>query len=173
MAETLTEIETLETKKNEKLCELGNLISQYEAGVRDTLNADEYPTWVTITEMLKSAEIDEDIFDGFISAPEKFKIENGKIVFNENWEADLKQKEEERINRLHITKLDFYNNFCKPVGISYADLVAKIKELDMEADWELCNHVYYGVIKPFLDTMPLKKTEAEMILLFEKLCNKE
>lgn len=167
----MNKTEIFEEKKNSKLCELGNLISQYNSGVRETLNADEYPQWVMIYEMLKSADINEEIFDDFISAPEKYKVANGEIVFNANWEADLKQKEEERIAKLHITKRDFYYNFCKPADISYETLVAKITELGMQADWELCNHVYYGIIKDFLTALPLKKTDAEIIALFEELCS--
>lgn len=71
--------------------------------------------------------------------------------------------------KLHITKLDFYNNICKPADISYSALVAKIEELNMTAEWDLCNHVYYGVIKPFLSALPTGKTEEEIIAIFEKL----
>ena len=106
-----------------------------------------------------------------------------KNQFNERIKDSLLKKVEEiiastnyqnKINEinaeLHITKLDFYNNFCKPAGISYNELVAKIQELDMQAEWELCNHVYYGVIKPFLSALPLGKTDEEIIAIFEKLC---
>lgn len=69
---------------------------------------------------------------------------------------------------LHMTKLDFYTNFCVPAGITYDILNAKIEELNMKAQWELCNHVYYGVIYPFLTALPLGKTENEIIEIFEK-----
>lgn len=72
-------------------------------------------------------------------------------------------------SQLHITKLDFFNNFCKPVGITIEILEAKVAELGMEADWKYCNHVYYGVIKPFLQALPLGKTEEEIIAIFEAL----
>lgn len=88
----------------------------------------------------------------------------------EEYKAAIENKIAEINAGLHITKLDFYNNFCKPVGISYADLQAKIVELDMEAEWDLCNHVYYGIIKPFLTALPLGKTEDEIVAVFENLC---
>ena len=159
-------------KKTEKMCELGNLIAQYNAGERENLNANEYPQWVMIYDMLKSAEIDDEIFDEFISEPEKYKVVNGKIVYNSNWQADANKKEEERIANLHITKRDFFYAFCKPVGITVAQLEAKIEELGMESDWKYCNHVYYGVIKQFLTALPLQKTEAQIIAIFEELCTK-
>lgn len=92
------------------------------------------------------------------------------ILDTEEYKAAIQNKINEINGQLHITKLDFYNNFCKPVGISYEVLVEKIKELGMQAEWELCNHVYYGVIYPFLTTLPLGKTNEEIIAIFENLC---
>ena len=92
------------------------------------------------------------------------------ILDTEEYKAAIQNKINEINGQLHITKLDFYNNFCKPVGISYEVLVEKIKELGMQAEWELCNHVYYGVIYPFLTTLPLGKTNEEIIAIFESLC---
>lgn len=164
-------IEQQTTKKEEKLSELTNLIAQYNAGERENINADEYTTWVEVFEMLKKADIDEAIFDEFIANPEQYKITEGVIVYNNNWQAEAEAKENLRIANLHITKLDFFNNFCKPAGISIEVLESKILELGMEADWKYCNHIYYGVIKPFLNSLPLGKTEAEIIAIFESLCN--
>ena len=85
----------MEEKKQSKIFELQNLIAQYNAGERVNINTDEYPQWVKILGMLTQAEIDENIFDEFIANPTRYKIEDGRIVFNENWEADeLKEKED-------------------------------------------------------------------------------
>ena len=81
----------------------------------------------------------------------------------------IKDKIDEINSELHITKLDFYTNLCLPASISYETLSAKIAELGMQAQWDLCNHVYYGVIKPFLAQLPLGKTEEEIIAIFEEL----
>ena len=106
-----------------------------------------------------------------------------EVILSNEFRFDIEDVEEYKIAienkiaktnaELHITKLDFYNNVCKPAGISYADLQAKIIELGMQAEWDLCNHVYYGIIKPFLTALPLGKTEEEIIAIFESLCNKE
>lgn len=64
-------------------------------------------------------------------------------------------------------KQDFYTYICVPANISYDTLKAKIAELNMQPQWELCNHVYYGVIQPFLTALPLGKTEQEIIEIFE------
>lgn len=89
------------------------------------------------------------------------------ILDMEEYKAAIQEKLNQIYSQYHITKLDFYNLFCKPVGISYEMLVKKISELNMQAEWELCNHVYYGVIKPFLNALPLGKDEDEIIEIFE------
>lgn len=157
-------------KKQAKIFELQNLIAQYNAGERENINADEYPTWVLIVEMLKKANIEEGLFEEFLEFPAHFKIEEGQIIFNPDWQAEAEQAELKRIGNLHITKQDFFLQLCKPAGIEYEVLLAKISELNMKAEWELCNHVYYGVIRPFLSALPLGKTEKEIIAVFEALC---
>ena len=91
------------------------------------------------------------------------------LALNPNYEQEKTQIEIERIAMLHITKQDFYKYICKPAGISYDVLKEKIIELNMQAEWELCNHVYYGVVKQFLSVLPLGKTEAEIIEIFEQI----
>lgn len=98
----------------------------------------------------------------------RFDIED-----TEDYIAAIQEKIDEVNGQLHITKLDFYNAFCKPAGISYSVLMAKIAEVGMKAEWELCNHIYYGVIKPFLQELPLGKTEEEIIEIFETLCKEQ
>ena len=90
------------------------------------------------------------------------------ILDMEEYKIAIQNKLAEIYSMYHITKLDFYNLFCKPIGITYDTLLAKISELNMKAEWDLCNHVYYGVIKPFLNALPLGKTEEEIIEIFEK-----
>ena len=106
-------------------------------------------------------------FDDFVENPTHYKVVDGDVVYNDNWQAEAITKEQERISKLHITKQDFYTYICVPAGITYDTLKAKIAELNMQPQWELCNHVYYGIIQPFLTALPLGKTEAEIIEIFE------
>ncbi len=92
-----------------------------------------------------------------------------KLITLEQAEALERQK---YIEKLHITKYDFYTNFCAPAGISYDNLIKKVEELGMKPAWELCNHVYYGIIKPFFQELPIGKTEAEIIAIFEEIMAK-
>lgn len=118
---------------------------------------------------IKAVEIEDGLKytykEVFLSNEFRFDIEDP-----EEYVAAIQEKIDEINGQLHITKLDFYNAFCKPAGISYPALMAKISEVGMEAEWELCNHIYYGVIKPFFQELPLGKTEEEIIQIFETLC---
>lgn len=93
------------------------------------------------------------------------------ILDTQEYIQAIKDKIDEINSQLHITKLDFFTLLIQPAGISYETLVNKINELGMQAQWNLCNHVYYGVIKPFLSALPLGKTEEEIIEIFEKHTN--
>ena len=95
-------------------------------------------------------------------------MEGGEPIVDVDYEAKQAQKKAVRIANLHITKQDFYNYLCKPAGITYKELLGAVEQVDMQAEWDLCNHVYYGIIRPFLSTLPLGKTEAEVIAVFEK-----
>lgn len=159
--------------KQSKILELANLISQYDNGERENINSSEYPQWQVISDMLKRAEISEDIYSDFLQNPTHYNVVDNEIVYNENWQAEAEQKEQERIAMLHITKQDFFTYICTPAGISYDTLNSKIEELNMKPQWELCNHVYYGIIKPFLTVLPLGKTESEIIAIFEKYCKQD
>lgn len=158
-----------EDLKQSKIAELNNLVGQYEAGERANIDADKYPIWRQCLSMLKSASINTAIYEDFLQSPGHYMISKGKIILNPNWEAEEKEAEQKRIANLHITKYDFYTNFCAPAGMSYEQLLAKIKELNMQAAWELCNHVFYGIIKPFFAEIPTGKTEKEIIAKFEEI----
>ena len=161
-----------EDEKQGKLLELANLIFQYNSGERENIKAEEFDKWELISSMLKKADISAEIYEDFLAFPTRYKIENEQIILNENWVAEAAEAEQKRIGNLHITKRDFFYAFCKPAGITMEALEAKIAEVGMSADWTYCNYVYYGVIQPFLKLLPLGKTEAEIITIFDELCSK-
>lgn len=74
--------------KQSKLCELANLIMQYNNGETQNINVDEYEKWVLISGMLNHAEIEENLFDDFLLNPTHYFIEDSEIVLNENWKQD-------------------------------------------------------------------------------------
>ena len=175
---------TTETKQS-KIVEFNDLLRQREQVVQKkkfNLELSEYENyllnspyqdWLRISTMLNAAEINAEIYADFLQYPTHYKIENGEIVFNESWEDEARQREEERIAQLHITKQDFFLYLCKPANISLETLESKIAELGMADNWKLCNHVYYGVIKGFITALPIGKSEAEIIQVFETYCKAE
>ena len=138
-------------------CTLSNDSVYYRRNIREEI-AEEEPE-------LKTKFVYEEVI-----LPEEFRF---PILDTEEFKEAIKRKIAEINSQLHITKLDFFNNFCKPAGITFDMLEAKIAELGMKADWNYCNHVYYGVIYPFLTTLPLGKTEDEIIKIFEGLTPKK
>lgn len=151
-------------KKQSKIIELNNLISQYDTGEREKINVDEYPTWVTIREMLIKADIADNIFDDFIANPSHYKIVNNEIIYNENWEQEQKEAEEkaeqERKSKLKMTKRDFFLYIVQPYGVTYSALMEALKANDtIYACYEGCNHIYrydemlVGNIKPMLEQL--------------------
>lgn len=140
--------------------------------------------WKTVESLEVPLEIDKNLSTSGVYYRKNIVESEGKysyeeVVLSNEFRFDIEDTEEyiEAISnqialinsKLHITKLDFYNALCKPANISYAALMLKVSELNMEAEWNLCNHVYYGVIKPFLSVLPLGKTEDEIIEIFENL----
>lgn len=141
--------------------------------------------WKNAESLVRPLEVDCTLSDnGVYYRKDIVETDDGKFTYKEvvlsnDFRFDILDTQEyvtaiknkiDLINaKLHITKLDFYNNICKPADISYSSLVAKIEELNMTAEWDLCNHVYYGIIKPFLSALPTGKTEDEIIAVFEKL----
>ena len=144
--------------KQSKIQEFADLLKQRENAVQkmsfnldlnsyeqDLINSP-YEDWLRISAMLNSAEIQDNIYNDFLENPTHYTILENEIVFDEQWEEKATLKEQERIAKLHITKQDFYLYICKPVGITYEVLLAKIVEVGMQAEWDLCNHVYYGCL---------------------------
>jgi len=144
--------------------------------------------WKNVESLERPAEIDtqlstqgvfyrKDIIEVETETGTKFQYK--EVVLSNDFRFDIEDVEEyktaiqtkiDAINAdLHITKLDFYNAFCVPASITYEVLMAKIAELNMLPQWNFCNHVYFGIIRPFLQALPLGKTEEEIIAIFEKI----
>lgn len=161
---------TMETKQS-KILELSNLISQYDNGERENINSSEYPQWQVISDMLKRAEISEDIYSDFLQNPTHYNVIDNEIVYNENWQAEAEQKEQERIAMLHITKQDFFEYVVKPHGISYPQLLQIVNsDEDLAASWDLCNHVYRGneKLNQYIFHQIPNITEEQLTAIFEQ-----
>ena len=163
---------TMEVKQS-KILELSNLISQYNNGERENINTSEYPQWQLISETLKRADIEENIYNDFLVNPTHYKIVDGSITYNENWQTEAEQKEKERIAMLHVTKQDFFEYAIKPFGISYPHLLQIVNsDEDLAASWDLCNHVYRGneKLNQYIFSQIPIMTEEKLTEIFETHC---
>lgn len=88
-----------EEVKQGKILELANLISQYNSGERESINADEFNNWELISSMLKKANINEDIYEDFLVNPTHYVIEDQAIIFNKNWKDDELKAKEKAFNK--------------------------------------------------------------------------
>lgn len=82
--------------------------------------------------------------------PNKVKVQNGQLIINPNYKAEEQAKEQERINNLTMTPLDFIK-----VLQSFGLTLQKINEflesnLDIKMQLTYCSNVYCGVVKSFL-----------------------
>lgn len=172
-------------EKQSKICELNQLISQrknaeqkqnlgtvltdYETYLLTT----PYQQWMRITTMLQDGEIYEDIYEDFLINPERYIMEQGQIIFNENWEKEAEEKELERISKLTCTKRIFAL-ILEEIGIDYLTQLKPLIESNSKAqlEWDLCSVLERG--NQLLDVMAAELNITSEILdgIF-KLANKE
>ena len=74
--------------------------------------------------------------------------ENGKIKVNPNYEQEQAEKEQDRINKLTMTALDFIG-VLEHFGLDYATQIKPFLELHQDLDKQLkyCQNVWCGVAK--------------------------
>lgn len=72
---------------------------------------------------------------------------NGEIVLNPDYEEEQRQKEQERINQLTMTALDFIN-FLKQSGLTDEMIEVYLNNnLNIKHQLQFCQNVYCGVAK--------------------------
>lgn len=84
------------------------------------------------------------------SDKEKVIINDGVLIINPNYQDIVKKREEDRINALTMTPLDFIK-FLEDLGITYSEIQAYLtnhQELDKQLKY--CQNVYCGVVKQLL-----------------------
>lgn len=104
-----------------------------------------------LTNGIESIEVNEELYNDYISDPNKYIWNGSEIVENPDYEEIRKQKEKERIGQLTMTKRVFALGL-KQYGISYSQL----KELiatneDAQLEWDLCVELQRN--NPLLDVM--------------------
>lgn len=90
-----------------------------------------------------SVEIAQEVYNDF----DRYMWNDTEIVLNPNYEEEQRQKEQERINQLTMTALDFIN-FLKQVGLTDEMIEVYLNNnLNVKHQLQFCQNVYCGVAK--------------------------
>ena len=99
-----------------------------------------------LDENIQNIEISEEVFNDI----DKYIWNGKKIVINPNWEEEQAQKEQERVNNLTMTPLDFIG-VLQSLGLTLEQINAFLESnLNIKMQLTYCNSVYCGVVKSFL-----------------------
>ena len=109
-------------------------------------------------------EVTQEVYNNYIEDTDRYVYFDGEVIENPNYEEVKRQKEEERINNLTMTALDFIN-FLKQVGLTDLDIENYLNaNLAVKHQLQFCQNVYCGVAKSL---MPIeydgKRITAEMV----------
>lgn len=103
-----------------------------------------------LTEGVINYEISEEIFNNYIEDNLRYIWDDSDVVLNPNYEQEQAQKEQERINNLTMTPLDFIGVLVN-LGLSLEQINAFLESnLNIKMQLTYCNSVYCGVVKSFL-----------------------
>lgn len=99
-----------------------------------------------LTEGVVNFEITEEVYNDI----DKYMWNGSDVVENPNWEEEQQQKEQERINNLTMTPLDFIGVLVS-LGLTLEQINAFLESnLNIKMQLTYCNSVYCGVVKQFL-----------------------
>lgn len=97
--------------------------------------------------------VSEEVYNKYMEDNLFYSWNGTEIIENPNYEEVKRQKEEERINNLTMTALDFIN-FLKNVGLTDQDIEDYLNaNLAVKHQLQFCQNVYCGVAKAL---MPIK-----------------
>ena len=115
-------------------------------------------------------EISEDIYND----SDMYIWQDGELVVNPNYEAEQAAKEEERVNKLTMTALDFIN-VLKSAGFTDEQIESYLSSnLSVKHQLQFCQNVYCGVAKALMPiTVGDITITADMVEIAFRLKNGE
>lgn len=116
----------------------------------------------------------EEIYQAYLADKDKVIYSDGAIIENPDYEEVKRQKEQERINNLTMTALDFIN-VVKSVGLSDVDIDEYLQaNIPLKNQLTYCQNVYCGVVRGIVPLEVKGKTITdEMVVNAFKLKNGE
>ena len=110
----------------------------------------------------------------FTTIPRRYIWQDGELVVNPNYEAEQAAKEEERVNKLTMTALDFIN-VLKSAGFTDEQIESYLSSnLSVKHQLQFCQNVYCGVAKALMPiTVGDITITADMVEIAFRLKNGE
>lgn len=121
-------------------------------------------------EGIQCIEITEEIYNDF----DRYMWNGSAIIINPGYEQEQARKEQERINNLTMTALDFVN-FLKQAGLTDEMIELYLNaNLNVKHQLQFCQNVYCGVAKALMPvTVGNITITADMVELAFRLKNGE
>lgn len=121
-------------------------------------------------EGIQCVEITEEIYNDF----DRYMWNGNAIILNPNYEQEQARKEQERINNLTMTALDFIN-FLKQAGLTDEMIELYLNDnLNVKHQLMFCQNVYCGVAKALMPvTVGNITITADMVELAFRIKNGE
>lgn len=99
-----------------------------------------------LTEGVTNFEITEEVYHDI----DRYIWDGLDVIINPNYEEEQRQKEQERINNLTMTPLDFIG-VLQGLGLTLTQINEFLEShLEIKMQLTYCNSVYCGVVKQFL-----------------------
>ena len=99
-----------------------------------------------LTDGVQNVEITEDVYNSI----DHYMWDGENVVINPNYDEEQAAKEQERINNLTMTPLDFIN-VLQSFGLTLEEINTFLESnLTIKMQLTYCNLVYCGVVKQFL-----------------------
>lgn len=88
--------------------------------------------------------------DEYAEHPNKVMVKSKKLVINPDYEHEAEQEEQDRVNNLTMTPLDFIK-VLEQLGLSLTEINEFLDtHIEIKTQLTYCNLVYCGVAKSFL-----------------------
>lgn len=87
-----------------------------------------------LNENIINFEVDEELYNAFVEAPDKYMWDGESVVENPDYEEIVKRKERERLDALTLTPSDVERALYKAKGMDFEDLKALIAKTLPQVD---------------------------------------
>lgn len=127
-----------------------------------------------VSEELQNIEVTEELYNSWLEDKDRYIYQDGEIVENPDYEEIKRQKEQERINNLTMTALDFIN-VVKSLGLTDEDIDEYLQaNIPLKNQLTYCQNVYCGVVRNLVPLEVKGKTITdEMVIRAFKVKNGE